>query len=189
MLDVNHRTLFLLVFLVTIIVNFGVSLVIYYKKFGVFKKRPEGFLGITTFGFIEDAVILPIVNILTLSLLLDNNLLPTKTEFFFFLGAGVLVSIITHILFSLNNWEIWLMEEPWSWNGAGKWHMLSLAMQVGYLLLVGFIVWDNSSLLTSPIDSFKLKSIFVLLSVFGVLYNGNEEGIKLGGVQIKNRTW
>ncbi len=189
MLDVNHKTLFFLVFLLTIIINFGVSLLVYYKKFGLFKKRPEGFLGITTFGFIEDAVIMPLVNVLALSILLDAGLLPTKTELMLFLFVGFSFSIFVHVLFSMHNWEIWLMEEPWEWNAAGRWHMISLALQLGYLFLVGYILLDDTFVFRFPEDNLKFKIILLLLSLFALLFVNNEEGIKLGKVKIKNRTW
>ncbi len=189
MIEIGQNTAFFLVFLTSLTANFGVSLAIYYKKFGIFKKRPENFLGITTFGFLEDAVILPIINILALSLLLDNNLLPTKTEFIIFLFAGFVFSVLTHILFSVRNWEIWFMEEPWKWNLAGRWHMISLALQMTYLFLVGYIILDNRFIFYSPTDALKISAIFILLCLFIMLFLGNDDGIKLGRVKIKNRTW
>ncbi|GEM_PF-6171004 len=180
--------LFIGIFLVSAISNFGVSLLIYRHRYGLMKQRPRGFLGITTFGFLEDAVILPVLNTIIFSMLKGYDLLPNPFELALFLMLGVIASLIIHLLFSINDWKIWLKEEPWQWNAAGYWHIISLALQMAYFFFGAYKI----ILLQEIPFPFIKNSLIVcssLLLVFAILFINNDKGVKLGTIKIRNKTW
>lgn len=86
-----------------------------------------------------DGIILPIVNMIIVSVLLKNKSYLSKRILIWALAVGLLITSYFHIDQATSNLVNWAMPTPWHWNLLGLWHaiyMLSVATLISLFFLV-----------------------------------------------------
>lgn len=185
----DKAILFFLITLASFINNFLVPLIIYTRKFGLFKKREENFVGMNIWGLIMDGVLAGFINIIIFNLLLWLNpkMVFKDIRIAFVLGFGSMV--LAHVWMSLKEWSVWIMPEPWKWNEAGYWHMVSMTLQMSFcfyplVLLVKIPkILNEGMVLTSISLAIFLAGLFLLSLKF------SQRGLRLGKFFIGAEPW
>lgn len=99
------------------------------------------FRGSLTFisSIFGDGIILPIVNMLAISFLLENRKFVNKLTIILGLISGLLITIYFHVVQGIEKLVNWSMPTPWHWNLLGLWHAVYMFL-VASLLSLYFIV-------------------------------------------------
>src|SRR3989344_9663148 len=69
-----------------------------------------------------DGIILPIINMIAMSVILNNKKYVNKFSIVFGLICGLLITIWFHTVQGLQGLVNWSMPTPWHWNFLGFWH-------------------------------------------------------------------
>lgn len=115
------------------------------------QKDPKAFTGQKTLldyytGYIGDGIIVPLINTLIYILILNSSFRPSFLTILSAIAIGLGLDILAHYVqgrFKLVNWS---MPRPFNWNFAGKWHMISFPIQMGYMALSVFAFWESRGL-------------------------------------------
>lgn len=114
-------------------------------------KDPRAFAGQKTLleyytGFIGDGIIVPLINILIFIFIVNSGFEVSFSTILVALAAGLGLDVLTHYFQGKAELTNWSMPEPFSWNFAGKWHMISFPIQISYLCLFLIAFWHDRSL-------------------------------------------
>jgi hypothetical protein len=180
---------FICILIASLINNLIVPYAIYYKKFGFFKKRPQGFIGVNFWGIIMDGILAGGINIIILNYLLNINSAILLSDLIVSILAGFFFMIICHIYMSVKKWKVWIMPKPWVWNLAGYWHMFSMTLQMSYVGYCFIIILRNLDRLTDSLTIFSVIVGFSLACLFILSLKQEKKGLKIGKVNISNKPW
>jgi hypothetical protein len=180
---------FLLITFASLFNNLLVPFAIYFKKYGFFKKRKKDFVGCNFWGIIMDGFLAAAINLTALNFLLETKpkILPLDIKIAAFMG--LLSMIFAHLWMVARRWKIWIMPQPWHFNSAGYWHMLSMTLQMSFLFYPLVILLQNPSLLTAPITQSSLILIFLFSLLFLLAFHQSNKGLKLGRLHLNKEPW
>lgn len=185
-----HKFIFIIfILLASCLNNLIIPYVIYFKKYGFFKKRKKGFIGVNMWGIIMDGILAGLINIITLDYLLEIKQRMYMQDILFSLVSGFLFMVCCHIYMSVNKWKIWIMPKPWKWNEAGYWHMVSMTLQMSYIAYCLLILFKNPILLTQTSTQLMLGSTLLLGLLFVLAIRQHIKGLTIGRVYIGNEAW
>lgn len=162
---------------------------IYYKKYGLFKKRGPDFIGINGWGIIMDGILACLMNITAVNFLLEIKPEILKEDLLLAFLCGLIFMISAHTYMSVKKWKIWIMPRPWQWNEAGYFHMFSTTIQVGFLTYPVILIIKNPALLSYKITQSSLIFFAFLLSLFILSLHLMKDGIKIGKFTISGKFW
>ncbi len=177
------------VFLVTAFANWLIPLIIYAKKFGLFRQRPAGFIGCNGWGVVMDVVIAGIINVAVLGYIFFANQVIGTAEIMTALTWGFAGMVVLHVWMAVTKWEEWIMPEPWHWNAGGYYHMLSATIQFGYILLPVVLMREHPVLvLTLATKLLFMVALFGSLS-FGWALRMKNKTVDWGWLRINGESW
>lgn len=181
--------LYIATILLTSLNNWGVPVLIYWKKYGLFKKRPAGFIGCNFWGVIMDVFLASSINIVILTYILSRPAYITNANIINALILGFVFTVIIHFFMAVTYWKVWIMPKPWHWNLAGYWHMISMTLQMSFAFFPLILFWLNPNLIFQP----DAKATFSLVGVFAVLFLISlyycNRGLKIGRFEISGKPW
>lgn len=99
------------------------------------------FRGSLTFisSIFGDGIVLPIVNMLAVSFIINHKEVVNKLTIVLGLIFGLLITIYFHVVQGIEKLVNWSMPSPWHWNLLGLWHAIYMFL-VASLLSLYFIV-------------------------------------------------
>lgn len=180
---------FLFILIASCFNNLIIPYLIYYKKFGLFKKRPPGFVGVNFWGIIMDGILAGGINIIILNYLLEIKPAILLSDLIISLIGGLIFMITSHIYMSVAKWKVWIMPKPWTWNLAGYWHMISMTLQMSYAAYCLLIIFRNPSLFFETLTVLSLGGGIFLTGLFLLALRHEKKGIKIGLIRIDNQPW
>lgn len=179
--------LVILVIVVTAINNWLIPVLIYRKKFGLFKQRPAGFVGCNFWGVIMDVFLAGCIN-----LVVANYYLTYGLNINFMLGSlilSVLATMFIHVLMAVKPWKVWIMPSPWKWNEAGYWHMFSMFAQFAYGFYPLVLISQKPDLLYRPETVITLAAAGLFGILFLVSLRYCNRGAQIGPLYISGEPW
>ncbi len=179
----------ILIVLLTAINNWAIPVVIYASKFGLFKKRVEGFVGCNFWGVVMDVFIAGVINVAVWNYLASFAITLSSADIVKALMFGVLAAAGTHIIMAATAWKEWIMPEPWRWNAGGYWHMVSETIQMAYVFLVLVTLADRPELLALPTTQLTLLVLVVLGILFLLALSAKDKDIVLGDLELSAQPW
>lgn len=118
-------------------------------------------------GVIGDGVIAPIINVLVYFVMAAVQFTPSASQLILAIIGAILIDISIHFLQGKLGLVNWSMRVPYKWNFAGKWHMISLPIQVTYLLLFSFVLWSNTrEVFLNPATTLAVNGVVILSIIF-----------------------
>lgn len=164
---------YFIIALVSLFLNWFVQLGYYlYKK----RQNPRAFVGQRTLldyktGYLGDGVIVPLINILIYYVIIKTGYRLQVYELVFAFTLALLIDILAHYLQGRLKLTNWSMPEPFRWNFAGHWHMVSFPIQITYILLYYYIVILYWNTLVGQRDLISaVAGAAILMLFFGFLY-------------------
>lgn len=164
---------YLLIYLSSLSLNWLVQLGYYlYCK----QKNPRAFAGQKTLlnyytGFIGDGIVVPLINTLIYTFILNSSFRPSLLTILSAIAIGLGLDILAHYIqgrFKMVNWS---MPKPFDWNFAGRWHMISLPIQMGYITLSAFAFWESrGSVFVARTLYLPLLGIILLCALFCFMF-------------------
>lgn len=169
--------------------NLLIPFLIYYKKYGFFRKRNKDFIGCNAWGIIMDGILVGLMNITAFNLIYDlkSNLFIDDIKLSIFIGF--LSMVATHIWMTVRRWKIWIMPTPGRFNSAGYWHMISMTIQLSFLYYPLILIGENSSLLQLEITIFSLMAGVLLSILFLLSLYFSRTGLKIWKLNLSNQPW
>lgn len=158
--------LFFSVAFITALGNWGIPVAIYAKKYGLFKKRPKGFVGCNFWGVIMDVFIAGAINLVILNFLLTVSLKISQNDLIVSLVLGFLFMAVIHFFMAVTSWKEWIMPKPWHWNLAGYWHMVSMTLQMAYVFYPLVLLTKTPQLLEIFITRTTIVIVIILCLLF-----------------------
>jgi len=183
--------LFFIIFSASLFNNLIVTYIIYYRRYGFFKKRPARHIGVNGWGIVMDGILAGCMNLVAINFLYEIRPNVTAADLFTAFVVAFVASVFCHILMAVRKWRIWIMPKPWHWNEAGYWHMFSMTAQFFFLAYPLILLFKNNSLLYSPITKTSGLLFFILLVLFSsALYcYDNKKELSIGKFGIRSRPW
>ena len=181
--------LFLIILFASCLNNLIIPYAIFIKKFGIFKKRSKGFVGVGIWGIIMDGIIAGLINVTALNFLLEIKPGIFHTDILTAIVAGFISMIAIHIFMSVRRWKVWIMSKPWNWNAAGYWHMISTTIQMSFLFYPLVVTAKNPSILNRDITIISLILIFLLTILFIIAFHFDNKGLRIGKLHLSNKSW
>jgi len=181
--------LFVLISIFSCVNNLFIPFVIYYQKYGFFKKRNKDFIGCNGWGIIMDGFLAALINIIVLNYLLETKQSASYDSLEISLIFGIYTTIIIHYLMSVFKWKYWIMVKPWHWNSAGYWHMFSMTIQMTFIYYPLIIIWQNPRLLTLLITKYSLTIETIFVCLFALALYLSNKGIRIGRIHINKEPW
>jgi hypothetical protein len=180
---------FLFILTASLLNNLIIPFVIYFKKYGLFKKRNKNFIGCNAWGIIMDGFLAGAINLTALNFLLalKPKILMVDIKIALFMGLASM--IFAHLWMSARRWKIWVMPQPWHFNSAGYWHMVSMTTQMSFLFYPLVIILKNPSLLSAPITQFSLILISLFTFLFLLAFHLSNKGLKIGRFHLNKEPW
>jgi hypothetical protein len=180
---------FLFILTASLLNNLIIPFVIYFKKYGLFKKRNKNFIGCNAWGIIMDGFLAGLINITALNFLLalKPKILLDDIKIALFMGLASM--IFAHLWMSARRWKIWVMPQPWHWNSAGYWHMVSMTIQMSFLFYPLVIILKNPPLLAEPITKPSIIFISLLTLLFLLAFHLSNKGLKIGRFHLNKEPW
>ncbi len=177
------------ILIASLINNLLIPFVIYYQKYGFFKKRKKDFIGCNSWGIIMDGIFAGLINIAALNLLLEirPQIVMEDLKIAFILGFAIM--ILAHIYMVLAKWKIWIMPLPWQFNLAGYWHLISMTLQMSFLLYPFVLIYRSPTLLKNDIIQNSILWIIFFSLLFLLSLNLSKKGLKIGRFHISNKPW
>ena len=125
----------------TFFLGFGAGAVFNIYLLAIKSPLVLNFRGSLTFisSILGDGIILPVVNMVAVSFLLNNKKFVSKLNIVLGIIFGVLITIYFHVIQGVKELINWSMPIPWHWNFFGFWHMIYMFL-VASLLSLYFIV-------------------------------------------------
>lgn len=179
----------ILIVILSIILNWGVQLSYYlWRK----HQNKRSFAGQKTLleyytGYIGDGVIVPIINVLIYFIIVNISKIREIgvirgiggiRGLFLALVVGLMVDILAHYLQGRLKLTNWSMPRPFKWNFAGRWHMVSFPIQIGYLaLFLGVTAANLKLVLTSGNILLATSAVLSLMLLFCFLYGKDNRWI------------
>lgn len=162
----------IVIIIISLVFNWLVQLVYYLYKI---RKNPKAFGSHRTLlnyytGYIGDGIILPIINVLIFFLLrslqfpLDNLIIGLSV------GMGILANFAVHHFQAKRELTNWSMPEPYRWNFAGKWHMISFPIQASYLGIFINTIFLKNEMVDSRGQILLIFAVFGLFFIFLLLF-------------------
>lgn len=164
--------MYFLILVASFILNYGVQLSYYiWTKW----RNPRAFGGQKTLlqyytGYIGDGIIVPLINILIYYIIVSIGYRVTSYELVAASVIALVLDAATHYVQGKMKMTNWSMPKPFQWNFAGYWHMVSLPIQVSYLLLFFRLLVENRwriagswQLLTAAGGVLALMAMFLVL--------------------------
>ena len=102
---------------------------------------------------------------------------------------GFLIMILAHIWMSYRKWEVWITPNPWKWNEGGYWHMISMTLQMAFLVYPLVLLWQNDGLrfLGMTKNYFCLGFLGILLFLWS--FKRSERDFRIGRFILRSRAW
>lgn len=147
----------------TFFFGFGAGAILNFYLLAIKSSLILDFRGSLTFvsSIIGDGIILPIVNMLAVSFILNNKLLANRLSIVGGLIIGLMITIWFHVVQGLQGLINWSMPSPWQWNFLGLWHAIYM-FSVASLLSLYFIITIKYIRKNRKIPK---ESIFVILGI------------------------
>lgn len=186
---VNKSVLFAVILLASCLNNLIIPYLIYYKKYGLFKKRERNFVGVNAWGIIMDGLLAGIINIISLNFLLVIKPAVSLQLVSVAIFLGLIFTLCCHLYMAVTRWKIWIMPKPWQWNEAGYWHMISMTIQMSFSAFCFIIILADPRVLKYEITGFTLASCFVLSFLFLASLQQQHKGLRIGVFNIDNKPW
>ena len=114
-----------------------------------------------------DGIVLPLVNMLVVWFLLENEKYVNRLRIILGAGIGLLITIYFHVSQGLQGLVNWSMPTPWHWNFLGLWHGIYM-LAVTSLLSLYFVVSISVIRKTGKISKY-LPVVILGLIVFLIL--------------------
>ena len=122
-------------------------------------------------GYLGDGLIAPVINVLVFYILYSLGFWPGWNLFILALVGAIVLDIVVHCLQGKLKLVNWSMTEPYCWNFAGKWHMISLPIQMTYLFVFTEALWlKTKDIFLNFGMTVAADTIFVLMALFVLLY-------------------
>lgn len=139
-----HSNIIIAVGIATFFFGFGAGAILNIYLLTINSPLVLNFRSSLTFvsSILGDGIILPIVNMATVSFLLNNKELVYKLNIVLGLIFGLLITIYFHVVQGIEGLVNWSMPIPWQWNSLGLWHAIYMFSVAGLLSLY-FIVMIN----------------------------------------------
>lgn len=182
-------SLFAVAVFFTILGNWAVPFFLFWKTFGLFKKRPQGFVGTNFWGIIMDVILASAINIIVLNYILLYKSQVTYMNIFYSLILGFAFTVFIHFFMIITNWKIWIMPKPWHLNLAGKWHLVSMTLQMAFVFFPLIMFWQNPSLINTHDAQKMLIIVGILVALFLISLYFCDRGLKIGKLEISGKSW
>ena len=119
----------------TFFFGFGAGALLNFYLLAINSPLVLNFRGSLTFisSIFGDGIILPIINMMAVSFLLNNKEFVSKLNIILGLIFGVLITIYSHIVQGIEGLVNWSMPAPWQWNVLGFWHMIYMFLVASLL--------------------------------------------------------
>ena len=108
-----------------------------------------------------DGIILPIVNMISVSFLLKNKEFVNRLTIILGLISGLLITIYFHVVQGIEGLVNWSMPTPWQWNLLGLWHAIYM-VAVTSLLSLYFIIMIKYKKKNRKINK---EFVFIILGI------------------------
>jgi len=180
---------FVVVFVLGAILDWGIPVVIYWRKFGLFKKRPRGFVGCNSWGVVMDVFLAGGINLAVFDYLLSMKRLIGPEEILAALLLGLFGMMAIHVWMALTFWREWIMPTPWRWNVGGYYHMFSMAVQFSFAFLPLVLFWERPELLR--LSSTRLLVLMVLVGgiLFLLALSVKDKTVRIGPIMVGGKSW
>jgi len=128
-------------------------------------------------SILGDGLVLPVVNMLIVSHILNNQKYVNKLSLTVGAIMGLLITIYFHVTQAMKGLVNWSMPTPWHWNLLGLWHFFYM-LSVTSLLSFYFVI---SIIEISQTKKFPKNFIFVILGIlfFLILLKLDYASVKL----------
>ncbi|OGZ60912.1 MAG: hypothetical protein A2919_00055 [Candidatus Spechtbacteria bacterium RIFCSPLOWO2_01_FULL_43_12] len=162
-------TIFILI--ISLFLNWLVQLVYYLYKV---MSNPKAFGSHRTLfdyytSYIGDGIILPILNVLIFFLLSSLNFPLDNLIISLSVGIGILANFFVHYFQGKKELTNWSMPEPYKWNFAGQWHMISFPIQASYICLFLNTLFFNYEIINQTKQISLVLGAFALIFLFTIL--------------------
>lgn len=166
--------------------NLFIPLFLYHRRYGLFKRQYKGKGGCNGWSFITDGIAAGMINFVIAKYLVELKAPMRTSDIFVSLGIGFMIMACAHFWMSFRKWEIWITPKPWKWNEGGKWHMISMTLQMAFLAYPIILWWYDFS--------FVMTKNYLLIGLFGVLlflwsFKRSDSDLKIGRFILKSRAW
>ena len=156
----------LLAIFLTSLNNWAVPVAIYWQKYGLFKERPENFVGVNIWGVVMDVFLASLINITILNFVSNYKDYVNVSNILVALSWGLAFTAAVHIFMATSYWRVWIMPLPWRWNLAGYWHMVSMTLQMSFAFFPLVILAQSPNLLFLP----ATQDALIKVAGLGVLF-------------------
>lgn len=182
-------SLFVVTVFFTILGDWAIPFFLFWKTWGLFKKRPEGFVGTNFWGIIMDVLLASAVNIVILNYILSYKSYTTDMNIFLALILSFAFTVFIHIFMAVTKWKIWIMPTPWHLNLAGKWHLISMTLQMAFAFFPLIMFWQNPSLISMADTQKTLIMVGILGTLFLISLYFCDRGLRIGKFEISGESW
>lgn len=160
---VNRRYVIVGAGVATFFFGFGAGAFLNLYLLGINYPLVLHFRGSLTFisSILGDGIILPSINMLAVSFIINNKELVSKLNIVLGLISGLLITIYFHLVQGMEGLVNWSMPTPWHWNFLGFWHMTYMFL-VASLLSLYFIVSLSYIKKNKKINK---ESVFIILGI------------------------
>ncbi len=137
----RKRNIILSVGIATFFFGFGAAAILNIYLYSIHSPLVESLRSSLTYksAILGDGILLPIINMIVASYLLNNRKVITQKLLTLALIIGGLITIYFHISQAVNNLVNWAMPTPWHWNLLGLWHAIYM-FSVSSLLALFYLV-------------------------------------------------
>jgi hypothetical protein len=159
----NKRKIIWLTGVATFFFGFGAAAVLNLYLYAVRSPLVLNFRSSLNFisSIFGDGLILPVVNMLVVSHILNCTKYVNKLRFTIGTIIGLLITIYFHVIQAVKGLVNWSMPTPWRWNLLGLWHFFYM-LSVTSLLSFYFIVSVSEIIQTKKLPK---NFIFVILGI------------------------
>ncbi|MCL4338685.1 hypothetical protein M1271_03280 [Patescibacteria group bacterium] len=180
---------YLVIVILSGILNWLIPLLIYAGKFGLFKKRTAGFVGCNFWGIVMDVVLAGMIDTIILKYLFIVSAKPLMEYIIQAFVLGFVIMVTTHIVMSITHWKEWIMPSPWRFNAGGYWHMISMTLQMAYCAYPLVIITQQTKLLTLVATHTTILAVLALASLFLFSLTVKHRDLEIGPIRISGKPW
>ena len=159
----SHSNIIITVGIATFFFGFGAGALLNIYLLAIKSPLVLNFRGSLNFisSIFGDGIILPVVNMLVVSFLLNNKEFVNRLTIICGLICGLLITIYFHAVQGIEELVNWSMPIPWHWNFFGFWHAIYM-LSVSSLLSLYLIVMINYIRKNKKIHK---EFIFIILGI------------------------
>jgi hypothetical protein len=159
----NKRKIIWLTGVATFFFGFGAAAIFNFYLYVVRSSLVFNFRSSLNFisSIFGDGLILPVVNMLVVSHILNNTKYVNKLSLIIGAIMGLLITIYFHVIQAVKGLVNWSMPTPWHWNLLGLWHFFYM-LSVTSLLSFYFVV---SVMEVRQTKKLPKNLIFVILGI------------------------